>query len=201
MTRLAIALARIVADLHSARRRFALVGGVAISVRAAPRFTRDLDLAVAVGDDREAEALVREMFARGYRLLAQVEQESTGRLATVRFVAPGSDAGGMVVDLLFASSGIEEEVVRDAEPVEIVPGVVVPVARREHLIAMKVLARDDRRRPQDHDDLKELLVRADAAELDRAELAVELIERRGFARGKDLVSELRTLIAEHPRGV
>lgn len=171
-----------------------------MSVRAAPRFTRDLDLAVAVADDLEAEALIRDLFARGYRLLAQVEQEATGRLATVRFASPGADAGGVVVDLLFASCGIEGEVVRDAEPVEIVPGVVVPVARREHLIAMKILARDDRRRPQDHDDLRQMLARADAGEVERAAAAVHLIAQRGYARGKDLVAELRALIAEHREG-
>jgi hypothetical protein len=32
----------------------------------------------------------------------------------------------------------------------------VPVARIGHLMALKVLARDDRRRPQDFDDLRAL---------------------------------------------
>ena len=65
---------------------------------------------------------------------------------------------------------------------------------------MKILARDDRRRPQDHDDLREMLARADAGELERAMALVHLIAQRGFARGKDLVAELRVLIAEHSAG-
>ena len=129
-----------------------------------------------------------------------MEQEATARLSTVRFLTPDIQAAGVAVDLLFASCGIEGEVARGADPIEVAPGVTVPVARREHLIAMKVLARDDVRRPQDHGDLIALLARADTAELDRAGAAVRLIETRGFARGKDLVTELRTLVAEAGHG-
>lgn len=44
---------RLVADaLRELDRRWALVGGLAVSARAEPRFTRDIDLAVVVEDDR-----------------------------------------------------------------------------------------------------------------------------------------------------
>lgn len=55
-----------------------------MSARCEPRFTRDIDLAIAVDDDRGAEALVRSMLAAGYAVVAQVEQLDTGRLATAR---------------------------------------------------------------------------------------------------------------------
>jgi hypothetical protein len=45
--------------------------------------TRDIDVAVAVGDDRQAEKVVAALVARGYRVRALVEQESAGRLANV----------------------------------------------------------------------------------------------------------------------
>jgi hypothetical protein len=51
-------LRRIVADLAATSHARALVGGLAVSVRTEPRFTRDADLAVAVTDDADAEALV-----------------------------------------------------------------------------------------------------------------------------------------------
>ena len=35
-----------------------LVGGLAVSVRCDPRFTRDVDLAIALQNDTQAEALV-----------------------------------------------------------------------------------------------------------------------------------------------
>lgn len=56
----------------------------------------------------------------------------------------------MVVDVLFASSGIEPELVRAAEPIEVLPSLTVPVARTGHLIAVKLLARDDERVNADH---------------------------------------------------
>jgi hypothetical protein len=167
----------------------ALIGGLAVSARAEPRFTRDVDLAVAVRDDQEAEALVFEFQRRGFRTLASVEQESTGRLATARLVVP-MEAGGVLLDLLFASSGIEQEIAVSAEPLEVFPGLVMPVARAGHLIALKVLARDDRRRPQDLMDLLALLRSAPPEELERAHKALVQIQHRGCARGKDLLAEL-----------
>ena len=48
------ALRKAVADLNAIRARWALVGGLAVSARTIPRFTKDLDFAVAVADDGEA---------------------------------------------------------------------------------------------------------------------------------------------------
>jgi hypothetical protein len=60
-----------------------------------------------------------------------------------------SELHAPVIDLPFASSGIEREVVADAEPIELLRNVMIGVARTGHLIALKVLPRDDVRRPQD----------------------------------------------------
>jgi hypothetical protein len=65
LSRAETALRRIVADLDDLGRRFALVGGLAVSVRSEPRLTRDADLAVLVADDRDAEALVHDLQVRG----------------------------------------------------------------------------------------------------------------------------------------
>ena len=65
-------------------REAALVGGLAMSARAEPRFTRDVDLVVGVRDDLDAEVLVRDLRARGYGLLALLNQDAVERLATVR---------------------------------------------------------------------------------------------------------------------
>jgi hypothetical protein len=50
--------------------------------------------------------------------------------------------------------------------------------------------RDDRTRPQDRVDLAALLTRADAAALNEARASLELVTRRGFARGRDLLAGL-----------
>lgn len=166
---------------------FALVGGVAVSARTEPRFTRDLDFVVAVADDPEAEAYVHGMRALGYEPRMLVEHEGRARLSTVRLKRAGR---GPLVDLLFSSSGIEAEIVADAELLEISTGLATPVARVGHLIALKLLARDDLERPQDLLDLRALTRVADDEEWARAATAVAAITERGYARGRDLVAAL-----------
>jgi predicted nucleotidyltransferase len=187
------ALRRACADFVAVRIPHALVGGLAVSARAEPRLTRDVDLAVAVETDADAEAIVRELSSRRYRVATILEQPRTGRLATARLEAPG---GRILVDLLFATCGIEHEVVAAAEPIEILPGLIVPVARTGHLIAMKLLAADDRKRPQDLDDIRALLAVAGAAERRRVTVAITKIAARGFARGRDLRAMWRKILAE-----
>lgn len=165
--------------------RLALVGGLAVSARAEPRFTRDVDLAVAVADDPQAERLIGELLAKGYRVSAQVEQDQTGRLATVRTVPPG---GTVLCDLLFASSGIEPEIVAQASTLTLFEGCVAPVASVGHLIAVKLLARSPQRL-QDDLDLDALARVATDADLDVAQSAARLITARGFARDKVLARE------------
>jgi hypothetical protein len=138
------ALRRAVADLNALKARWALIGGLAISVRSIPRFTKVLDF---------------------------------------------------VVDLLFASSGIESEVVAGATRLEVLPQLTAPVASTGHLIALKVLAG----RNQDLTDLEALIPGASAADLDVARSAVKLIQQRGFNREQDVVAELDKLIADMSR--
>ena len=202
MTTLESALQRIAADLRRSNVDFALIGGLAVSVRTEPRFTRDADFAVAVAGDLEAEALIRSLRTHGYDVQALVEQDAVGRLATVRLAVAG-EADGPVLDLLFASSGIEREVVSAAEPLELLPGLTVKVARVGHLVALKILSRDDVRRPQDIADLRALLRVATAADIESAREALGLIARRGYHRQRDLVPQFEALLAygtASPRG-
>jgi hypothetical protein len=140
MNPLEAALRRLATDLAEVERRWAVIGGLAVSARAEPRTTRDVDVVVAVADDADAEALVFELQSRGYRVLLALEQVSVGRLSTVRLSAPGMGSHGVVVDLLFASSGIESEIVEAAELIEIVPGLGIPIARIGHLSTAQTAA-------------------------------------------------------------
>ena len=192
MTTLETALRQIHTDLTEARVSCALVGGLAVSARTEPRFTRDADLAVAVASDAEAERLIHTLRSLGYRVDAIVEQEAVGRLATVRLTRSHTPQTP-VVDLLFASSGIEREVVAAAEGIELLPNLSIGVATTGHLIALKVLSRDDITRPQDLMDLRALLKVASATELARARESLVLISARGYHRGRDLEQELNQL--------
>lgn len=195
MNRLEESLRRVFGDLSDLKRPGALVGGLAVSARTEPRFTRDVDVAVVVRDDADAEQLIHALQERGYRTFGLVEQAATSRLAAIRLEGPGAkgDRRGDVVDLLFASSGIESEVVTAADDVEILPGLVTPVATTGHLIALKVLSRDDEKRPLDRADILALLEVATEVDLATARAALSLIEERGYARGKSLLTELERL--------
>jgi predicted nucleotidyltransferase len=193
VTALEQAVRQICADLSTTRHPFALVGGLAVSARTEPRFTRDADIAVAVASDPEAEALIRTLRGAGYEIEAIVEQEAVGRLATAR-LRRSPKPTSPVIDLLFASSGIEPEIVADADALELLPQLVVRVATTGHLIALKVLARDDVTRPQDAGDLRALLRVASTLDITQAQSALMWIAERGYHRGRDLQAELGTLL-------
>lgn len=194
MSRLQSAFTRLVSDLRTLGLHWALVGGMAVTVRARPRTTEDLDVVISVHSDREAEKVAYALLNLGYLYLPEehaLEQEDGGRLMTVRLLAPRGEEQGIIVDLLFASSGIEPEVVAAAEILEILPGVVVPVAKTGHLVAQKVLAG----REIDVRDVRWLWEVADEGEKQLARDSLVLITQRRFNRGKDLFAELGRILA------
>lgn len=190
-------LFRILSDLQRELARqdvaWALIGGIAVSVRAEPRFTRDLDIAIATTGDQAAERLVFSLRSRGYTVVATVEHAATGRLATARLAPPGEREGGILVDLVFASSGVEDEIVAAAETMDVIPDLALPVCRTAHLVVLKALARDDDARPQDQVDLKALAGEMDDRDWQEAARIAALIQARGFHRGRDLAAALREL--------
>ena len=196
-TALAEGLIRVRTDLIALRRPWALVGGLAVSVLSEPRTTRDLDVAVAVESDEEAEEVVQRLQDRGYRLAqAPFEQTARGRLATVRLLIPGRRAEGVLFDVLLASSGIEAEVVAAARTVEVLPGAWVPVATLGHLLALKILAF----RAQDQQDARQLLIRTQPQDVDLCRRLLDLIERRQYNRGADLQRRFQEFLAESGKG-
>lgn len=98
----------------------------------------------------------------------------------------------MSVDLLFASSGIEPDLVGRSERLEIAAGVWLLVASVGDLIALKLLAVDDER-ATDRADLRGLSGIATGIDWAVANDAVEQIQVRGFNRGRDLTAALADL--------
>lgn len=186
-------LIRLETDARALNLHWALIGGLAVSARAEPRTTQDLDVAVAVGGDREAERVTADFQARGYTLDSVLEHLHSGRLATVRLLAPGQRPGGYIVDLLFASSGVEPEIVAMAESLEVLPGLDVPVATVGHLLALKVLAS----RAKDLDDIERLMNVATAVDLETARETLTLIVERGYARDKDVQTSFAEILASY----
>ena len=197
LERLTQALIRLDADLRAVGARWALVGGFAVILRAESRSTRDLDVALAVSSEREAESIVLSLRMRGYQdhpKGAMIERED-GRLGTVRLISPPLDEGiGSEIDLLIACAGVEAEVVASATLIEVLPGVIIPVARSGHLVALKVLAG----RLKDVEHIQVLIREMSADDIRIARETVDLIERRGFndKPERDLLVELSKLLEE-----
>jgi predicted nucleotidyltransferase len=192
MPALAASLARLADDLARIPVAWALVGGFAVSARAEPRFTRDVDVCVLADSDAAAEGLGMALTGMGYTVGSIVEHEYRHRLATIRLHSPVAEGG--VVDLLFASSGVERETVEGAELLEILPGLTVPVANAGHLVVLKLLARDDGR-PQDAMDLRALRSVLTADDETEAHRLAGLVMARGFARERDLPTLLSAYLA------
>lgn len=121
-----------------------LIGGVAISARVHPRFTRDLDLLIVVGAE-EVGALVELARVTGYDV-AHLDRELADA-GLLHLPGPAAKAGP-AVDLIVADSDWLEDVVRRAIPLDLGP-VTLPVATLEDLLLLKLEAH----RPQDIDDI------------------------------------------------
>lgn len=181
------------AHLDETQTPWALVGGWAVSIRTEPRFTRDVDIAVAAHTDADAEALTSSFTSQRFTIDALIEQDAAHRLATVRLRPPHDYENGLLLDILFASSGIEREICSEAERLECLPGFRAPVAKVEHLLALKILARDDETRPQDAADIRALMETGDEEVILRARGLLRLITERGYHRGRDIVRDLDML--------
>ncbi len=165
-----------------------MVGGIAVSLRTLERFTKDVDFAISVESDSQADGVVSSFREAGFRIAMFLEKEDDGSLMTVRLTTGGDVE--IFVDLLFATSGIEREVIADATDLEPFPGVVVKLATTPSLIAMKVLSADWKTRPQDVLDLQQLLQIAESNDITRARQLLNLITERGYNRNKDLQKDL-----------
>lgn len=138
--------------------------------------------------------MIFKLVQQGYRVGASIEQQRTKRLATIRLTH--SALSDVFVDLLFASSGIERELVERAQSLKISADVRLPIASIAELLALKVLSRGPRRL-QDDLDLIALLQASSARDLRAAERNLELIRQRGYARGKNLSAEWKRVLTKY----
>lgn len=133
--------------LSAARVPYALIGGLAVALQAAPRFTKDIDLVVWTDDARWPE------------LVASAEPFSiTPRRADVLAFAQRTrvlllaHSSGVPLDVSCGALPFEQELVERAERFDL-GSVVVPVATPAHLLVMKAIAN----RPRDRADIESLL--------------------------------------------
>lgn len=158
---------------------FAVIGGLAVSLRGQPRMTVDVDLVIIADVDR-ALRLVAEIAATPFEPLFPGVEEVVAR----SFILPlRHRTTGIRVDVAIGMSGFEQQAVGRAAPVTI-GDVRVPVVAIEDLLVMKALAG----RPQDEQDIHGLI----AAQRDAIDwpACLALARRLGEAVDVDVAGRL-----------
>jgi hypothetical protein len=126
--------------------RWYVFGAQAVIAHGVPRLSADVDVTVALTPD-DPEGFAHQMREAGFAL-AVPDADFVRRTRVMPFV---HIATGMPLDVVLAASGLEDEFLSRAVPVDL-GGVVVPFLRPEDLMIAKVLAG----RPKDLEDVRNL---------------------------------------------
>lgn len=125
----------------------ALIGGVAVSLLAEPRFTRDLD-ALIIYDTEDIVGLIETLADFDLRPLFEGAEQFA---RDSRVIALRHDATGLVVDVQLGCMPFETEVVERAKPSG-EPGIPLRLATPEDLVILKAIAS----RPKDLEDIRNI---------------------------------------------
>ena len=136
---MATPLADLLSDLGAAfaqtGSRWYLFGAQAAIIHGASRLTADVDVTLMYAD-RPIDDLVVALGSRGFDIQIADAAEFVARTR----VLPTLHAESRIpVDIVFGGPGLEEDFARRARPYEI-ENVTVPVASREDVVCMKILA-------------------------------------------------------------
>jgi hypothetical protein len=167
---------------------YALIGGMAASLRGRLRATADVDMVIAA-DVPQALRLIDSLAASPFQPLFDGVAEVVER----SFMLPlRHRLTGVKVDLALGLTGLEQQLIQRAAPLDI-GGRQINVAKAEDLIILKSLAG----RAQDDQDLQGLLiVHADQLDWDYClRVAGELEESLAHS----LVQKIRDLRTQHER--
>lgn len=155
----AVEVLHALADLLPKWGRWYLFGAQAVIAHGVPRLSADVDVTLAMRVD-DVPGFVSEMQREGFDLLV-ADAEFVQRTRVLPFA---HRATGMPLDVVLAGSGLEEDFLDRAQPIEIA-GAIVPLIHAEDLIIAKILAG----RPKDMEDVRALW-RIRGGELDEARI-------------------------------
>jgi hypothetical protein len=115
-----------------------------------PRFTQDIDVTVQLGSVQTSH-LVEELQKAGFALRVE---GTPAFIRQTRVIPLEFGSSGWALDVVLGGPGLEEEFQQRAVPVEVAPGVTVPIISAEDLVVTKVLAG----RPKDLEDVRGILL-------------------------------------------
>ncbi len=165
---------------------YAMIGGLAASLRGEARSTADVDLVIGINVD-EALTLIGNLANSPFQpLFAGVEE-----VVSQAFILPlRHRLTGIKVDLSLGMSGFERQLIARAESVEI-GARSFQLATAEDLLVMKLLAG----RPRDQQDARGIAV-VQGQQLDW-QYCSDTARQLGDAVGQDIVSHVEKLMTEH----
>jgi len=161
---------------------YALIGGLAVSLRGQPRMTADVAM-VILADVPRSLALVRGLEATSFKPLF----DDVAEVVQKALILPlRHRVTNVKVDLALGLSGFERQTLARAERLSLA-GAMIAVATAEDLLIMKVLAG----RPQDDQDAQGLVI-AQGRHLDW-NYCLNLAAELGEAVGQDLLTRITSL--------
>jgi predicted nucleotidyltransferase len=163
---------------------YVIIGGVAVSLLAKPRFTQDVDVAVSFELDQLEEFLAS---ATPHGLVAR-RQDYAAFARRNRVLLLRHEPTGISVDVSFIAMPFEEDMIASAHTVE-VEGMELRLPRPEDLIIMKAVAH----RSQDLVDLEYLIETHPTLDLTRVQQLVEQFAQA--LEAPDLLNDFQALLA------
>lgn len=165
--------------------RWYVFGAQAAILYGASRLTEDVDVTVDPGGHETSE-LVGALASEGFSLRVD---DVDGFVARTRVLPLVHEPSDMPVDVVLAGPGLEDLFFEGAR-VETIEGVSVPVASREDIVTMKLLAG----RPKDLEDAAAIFaVAGDDVDLERIRSTLRLLEQA--LDQSDLLPRLDELVA------
>lgn len=133
-----------------------------------PRLTADIDVTVQLGATRTGR-LLAAMEEAGFALRVEGTPAFVEATRVLPFLHTASQ---WPLDLVLGGPGLEEEFLRRAVPVEVAPGLLVPVISAEDLIVTKILAG----RSKDLDDVRGIIAAKTDLDLDAVRVTLSMLE-------------------------
>jgi hypothetical protein len=163
--------------------RWYLFGAQAVIAYGVPRLSADVDVTAALTPD-DPEGFADQMRGAGFAL-AIPDADFVRRTRVMPFVHV---ATGMPLDIVLAASGLEDDFLSRAVPVDL-GGVLVPLVRPDDLMIAKVLAG----RPKDLEDVRSLW-RLHGRSVDAARIREVLRQLEEALSQADLVSSFDAIV-------
>lgn len=129
---------------------YALIGGVAVSARARPRATKDVDFLVQADREYFTKESIQKILPKGFSFKIFKSDRLDPLNGVVRIY---DEEGNELVDIIPVFWKWQDDVIKAAEQIEIFEGVSVPIAKIEDLVVLKLKAGG----AQDMVDIEELL--------------------------------------------